>query len=933
MIDSTKKLRKYGYDLLINNFEPLLRTFLVDEVIIPMYGINDWIEQIPKSVQDAVSESKGKLDTDNIQKFFDEMYLWCLKEIILQKNIYKEVYKIFDENLSKESFVTIMDEINEHRRKIAHAKSNYTIYDFEILIELIKTLCRGEYSKKLFKYIERGEYKVDLEIPEAFYEESRCLNNLPIEDYDLDGGFVGRRNEIIKIKKLLYSNQDRIISITGAGGLGKTSLALKIAYSILSEEENPYSAMIWFSAKENKLTSENGIVSIESQISDYITLLRDILSVIDKNSFDIIDKKSMREENYLEFIYDLFEKKRYLLIIDNLETIIDADIIEFIKNVPRPSQILITSRKGLGEIERRYPLPDFLLSDAVKLFRIISKERNRSDLLKLSQSNIETLIKSVSSYPLLIKWSIGKVCLGMDINKAFNKIYEGNSEISEFVFNDIFNLLTVYAKKCLYSMVVFGDKGISKHLIQHLTGYESNIVDDAIEELIITSFIYPETKEEKDSIKTYFQMLLLTRGFVKHKLDKEKILQRELHTKYIELSYKIENAEKSKSEFNHTLSMFGIETDEDKIAFDHVKIAKNYIKIADYDAAKKSFETAISISPNLSYIYCEYARFSYIRGHIDDAEKYYMKACHIDDLNYRNHFAYGVFLRKQHRVEDAIKYLSKVELLNPEFLSVYNELGRSLSFYGYFEKANEKFEIALKQKGNFINYKHINITLYYQSDNYKRWAKKYFDCKDIVNGKKILLKSYEVIKQANNKGIYDEKNLLLEKSILKDIGIELTLTGNFDLGKEYLLKSIEPVFSKDKMKLISGNIAAESYIFLFEYSLKRNLEKKEVLIEYLKKAKQSSADMRINIKIDSLMNLISEKKQNKEGIIKFININKGFGVILTNYPEGSYSFILSNLNLNDKKEDIEELVGRKVIFEKLENPKNKQFAKNVLVIN
>ena len=98
MIDSTKKLRKYGYDLLINNFEPLLRTFLVDEVIIPMYGINDWIEQIPKSVQDAVSESKGKLDTDNIQKFFDEMYLWCLKEIILQKNIYKEVYKIFDEN-------------------------------------------------------------------------------------------------------------------------------------------------------------------------------------------------------------------------------------------------------------------------------------------------------------------------------------------------------------------------------------------------------------------------------------------------------------------------------------------------------------------------------------------------------------------------------------------------------------------------------------------------------------------------------------------------------------------------------------------------------------------------------------------------------------------------------------------------------------------
>lgn len=827
MLTNEKKLRKYGYDLLINNFEPLIRKFLINEVIIPLYGTLNWINAIPKGVIEVLKEEKIEFNnTNNIELFFDELYLWCLKEIIVQKDIFKESYKLFGLDLSKESFIKIMDEINEHRRKIAHAKSNYSIYDFEILIELIKTLCQGEYSKSLLQYIERGSYNSELEIPEYFYKENKCLHNLPIEDYDLDGGFVGRRNEILKIKKLLYSNQDRIISITGAGGLGKTSLAIKTAYSILSEQENPYSSIIWFSAKENKLTSENGIVSIESQISDYFTLLKDILNVIDNQSFKIFEKNSMKEENYLELIYSFFKKTRYLLIIDNLETIIDVDIIEFIKDIPRPSQILITSRKGLGEIERRYPLPDFLLSDAVKLFRIIAKERNKTDLLKLSQNNIETLIKNVSSYPLLIKWSIGKICLGMDINQAFNKIYEGNSEISQFVFNDIFNLLSINSKKCLYSMVVFGDKGISKHLIQHLTSLSTNIVDDSIEELIITSFIYPEVKEEKDSLKTYYQMLLLTRGFVQHKLDSEKILQRELHTKYCELSYQIESAEKSKSEFNHSLSMFGIETEEDKIAFNHVKTAKNYIKIGDYVSAKNSFEMAINISPKLSYIYCEYGRFAYFRGHIDDAEKYYLKACHLDDSNYRNHFAYGVFLRKQSRIEDAIEHLSKVEFLNPEFLSVYNELGRSLSFHGDFEKANEKFEIALKQNGEFINYKHINITLYYQSDNYKRWAKKYFDCKDVKNGKRILLKSLEVIKKANKNGNYDEKNLVLEKSILKDIGIELTLTGDFKLGKEFLFKAIEPVYSKDKLRIISGDIGAESYIFLFEYSLKRNLEKK-----------------------------------------------------------------------------------------------------------
>lgn len=79
---------------------------------------------------------------------------------------------------------------------------------------------------KLIEYIQRDSYKCDFEIPNFINGMNKCTNNLPVEDYDLDGGFVGRRSEIQKIKKYLYTSQDRIISITGAGGLGKTALAL-----------------------------------------------------------------------------------------------------------------------------------------------------------------------------------------------------------------------------------------------------------------------------------------------------------------------------------------------------------------------------------------------------------------------------------------------------------------------------------------------------------------------------------------------------------------------------------------------------------------------------------------------------------------------------------------------------------------------------------
>ena len=69
--------------------------------------------------------------------------------------------------------------------------------------------------------------------------DDRCINNIPPADYDLDGGFVGRKPEIKDIKKRLYSDLDRIITIMGAGGVGKTALALEVAKSIIDDPKNP----------------------------------------------------------------------------------------------------------------------------------------------------------------------------------------------------------------------------------------------------------------------------------------------------------------------------------------------------------------------------------------------------------------------------------------------------------------------------------------------------------------------------------------------------------------------------------------------------------------------------------------------------------------------------------------------------------------------
>ena len=63
------------------------------------------------------------------------------------------------------------------------------------------------------------------------------------------------------------------------------------------------------------------------------------------------------------------------------------------------------------------------------------------------------------------------------------------------------------------------------------------------------------------------------------------------------------------------ITSLGIKTPEEKIAFDYVKRAKDLKEIQQDDIyATEYFDKAISIAPNLGYIYGEYSKFEFFRN-------------------------------------------------------------------------------------------------------------------------------------------------------------------------------------------------------------------------------------------------------------------------------------------------------------------------------
>ena len=190
-----EKLRKYGYDILINRFEPLFRKILINEVLLINYGSKKWIEGIPTGVITELKKEKGiDVSKIDIEEFFDEVFLWGLKEISIYSDNYKHLNE-FVSDLGKEKFIEVMDELNELRKKIAHSKT-FTQLELFRVIDVIKNCFSGKLSESLIKFMDNEGYKNADNIPSDFLTDYDCPNNLPTEEYDLDGGFVGRRKEI-----------------------------------------------------------------------------------------------------------------------------------------------------------------------------------------------------------------------------------------------------------------------------------------------------------------------------------------------------------------------------------------------------------------------------------------------------------------------------------------------------------------------------------------------------------------------------------------------------------------------------------------------------------------------------------------------------------------------------------------------------------------
>ncbi len=234
----------------------------------------------------------------------------------------------------------------EYSIAVKHAELAYNLAGAPHLeiqdLELCYNLLSASSSPELHKIKkELQEYGITPAAPQEIKpaiskEQKRPKNNLP----PLSPLFMGRKKELVEIQDLLQKDC-RLLTVVGTGGVGKTSLALRVAKHLLDKEY--FKDGLYF-------------VSLEA-IND-----PDLVASSIAQSLDVAENPT---RPVTDSIRSFLKDKQILLVLDNFEHVtVASSILSELLQSCHNIKLLVTSRVPLHlSLEQEYPLEPLSLPD------------------------------------------------------------------------------------------------------------------------------------------------------------------------------------------------------------------------------------------------------------------------------------------------------------------------------------------------------------------------------------------------------------------------------------------------------------------------------------------------------------------------------------------------------------------------------------------
>ncbi len=313
---------------------------------------------------------------------------------------------------------------------------------------------------------------------------------------EMSMGYVARVDlEDRLVQELSSTDRHPIVTLTGPGGIGKTTVAIKAIREIASQKTPPYDVSLWISARDVDLL-DTGPKPVSRRVFAQRDIADAAVQLLEPN-----DRKSrnFNSEAYFQRCLSEGAAGRTLFVIDNFETLKDpTDVLEWIDaHVRPPNKVLITTR--FRDFRGDYPLEIKGMSDD-EASALIDQHANRlgvKDLIRTSYR--EKLIAEAEGHPYVIKILLGEVAKERRAIKP-KRIVASADQLLNALFKRTFDALSPGAQRVfllLCSWRVYVPE-VAVEAVAFRQGAEKFNVRSALEETTSFSLVDYVTGDDAD---------------------------------------------------------------------------------------------------------------------------------------------------------------------------------------------------------------------------------------------------------------------------------------------------------------------------------------------------------------------------------------------------------------------------------------------------
>ena len=332
--------------------------------------------------------------------------------------------------------------------------------------------------------------------------------------------YVKRRDlEDELAEQLRTGDRHPVVTLTGYGGIGKTSLALTVVNDLMALEECPYDLVIWFSARDVDLLSSGPKpvqprgVSVKDFATEYATLMGRAAEVC---------KGAKRNEDYLadEMGHNSDKDFTKLFIFDNFETTSDSiELYNWIDAYIRaPNKVLITSRERRFKGDYAVDVVGMNDDECLELIRTTAGQLGIRSIITSEYE--DQIVQESRGHPYVIKLILGEVAKDRQARKV-ERIMASQDNVLDALFERSYGRLSRAAQRTFLTLCSWRSSRVPRMALEAVLLRPQNEelmdVDSAIDELVRMSFV-EEVGGERDDAEITLDVPLSARLFGEKKL-------------------------------------------------------------------------------------------------------------------------------------------------------------------------------------------------------------------------------------------------------------------------------------------------------------------------------------------------------------------------------------------------------------------------------